>query len=314
MKIPTLLGIALIVTLTALGALYYYYNPAPKENINFQVSNLQVVNITDTQATIIWQTSQPKVGEVEYSSFQMNLKKASDNRDHNQSKARMVHFVSLNNLKPDTKYSYKIKNDEALFPDKALEFKTAKVETGSNDDLTFSFVKPIRGTVLNTNLNPIDESLVLVKIEGAQELATFSSTAGNFIMPLKTVLNKSLDKIFTIPNETRAQLIIVKGDLKSEVKIMISEDSLNLPPISIGTNLDLTNYKLKSITKITFSTIPSFGNDFNGDAKVNSLDLALLREAAKSGTVNTQSNFDINKDGIVDQEDVDQFSKSLAGN
>lgn len=311
MKIPTLLGIAMVITLVALGGLYYYYAPDPKPDADFQVSNLQVVNISNTSATVVWQTSSPATGEVEFGQFEQLSEKSSDNRDRTQPQARSVHFVTLNKLKPNTSYSYKIKNNDTPYPDKALGFKTANIPEAKAADLTFSFIKPLKGTVLNTNLNPIDESLIFLKIPGVQDLATFSSTAGNFILPLKSILNKELDKVFIVPPDSLADLTIIKGSFKSDVKIKISKDTINLPPIPIGANLDLTNFKSPTITKITFKG-DQIEFDFNGDSKINSLDMAILREAAGSARgTDTQSRFDINGDGIIDQKDIDIFSKAL---
>ena len=312
MKIPTLLGVALIITLIALVGLYYYYTPKAEES-SVEVTDLKVVNITDSSVSVVWQTSLPSVGQVLYGQSESNFQSADDIRDRGFKRARMVHFVTLNNLKPGAVYKYKISNDNLTLLPKALEFKTAKAQNSSNNQLDFSFPKPLKGTILNADLNPVDESLIFLEIDGAQTLATFSSTAGNFILPLKTVFNKQLDKVFVIPTDTKAKLKVIKGALKSEVSILISGKTINLPPITLGSNLNLENYESQPINQITFSTIPAIGSDFNNDQKVNSLDLALLKEAASSG-VNTQSNFDINKDGIVDLDDVNEFSRSLNGN
>ena len=316
MKIPTLLGMTIIVTLIALTGLYFYYSPSEKTENNSQISDLKVVNLSDTSATIVWQTTTPTIGKVSYSLSEDLSQSASDNRDRGTDKARMVHFVTINNLKSDSKYFYKVKNDDSAYPDKALGFRTARASEESDDPLTFSFIRPLKGTILNTNLNPIDESLIFLQIPGAQEMATFSSTAGNFILPLKKVYNKELDKIFMIPSNTKADLTVVKGVLKSDIKISISDLSVNLPPITIGSSLDLEKFTPSQIKKITFSETAFQGLDFNKDGRINSLDLAMLKEAATlpgAANTQTQSRFDINTDGVIDQKDIDAFSKSLSG-
>lgn len=312
MKIPTLIGIALLITLLASLGLYFYYSKSQQKPVQFQITTLEVVNITNDSAVVVWQTSIPAVGEVMYSQFEPVSEKATDIRDKGQSKPRLIHFVSLNNLKANTKYIYKVKNDSEIMQ-KSLDFKTANIPAKNEEDLNFSFNKPIKGTILNSNLNPIDESLIFLQIPGAQKLATFSSTAGNFILPLKTVLSQDLNQFFTIAPETGANLNVVSGALSSDVKIIISDKTVNLPPIPIGSNLDLSNYKPAPKTKIMFNETPSTGIDFNGDSKVNSLDLAMLREMAKPGGLKGTgtSKFDINSDGAVDQKDVDEFSKIL---
>ncbi len=313
MKIPTLLGITLIIAITGSSLYWFFYRQTPIGSPKIQVSELEVVNIFDTSATVIWQTKIPALGEVSYGQSDLLGKKVPDNRNRFDPKPRLTHFVTITNLKPDTQYFYKVGSDSNFYPEKAMAFKTAPAIDPSND-LEFSFIKPLKGTILSTNLNPIDESLVLLKIPGAQNLATFSSTAGNFILPLKLVLSEDLSQVFFIPEGSRSSLIIKKGDLSSSVKILISENAVNLPPVPIGNNLDLENYKPQQITKISFGENVPIRLDFNNDQKINSLDLATLRSQVNSKNIPDTENlnkFDVNADGVLDQKDINAFSKTL---
>lgn len=316
MKIPTLLGITLIIAIIGSLVYWFFYRQTIPLGQQIQVKELQAVNISDTSTTLVWQTNTPAFGEVNYGQTQKLGLKASDNRNRFDPKPRLTHFVTITNLKPDTQYFYKISSDSYFYPEKAAAFKTAPAIDPSND-LEFSFIKPLKGTILNTNLNPIDESLIFIKIPGAQNLATFSSTSGNFILPLKLVLSEDLSQVFFIPEGTPAKLSIKKGDLTSEVKILISDKTINLPPIPIGNNLDLENFQPQSITKISFGERTQIKLDFNNDSKINSLDLAMLRAQINSrGTPSTENlnRYDVNPDGILDQKDIDAFSKTLQVN
>lgn len=311
MKIPTLIGIALIVALIGSLGLWFYSRETPVED-KIEVLDLQTANISGDTATIVWQTNSPAIGEVLFAETENLSQTAPDNRDSKSPLSRITHFVTIKNIKPDTKYFYKIKNNNSITPEKALGFKTSNLKP--SEDLDFSFLKPIKGTILNTNLNPIDESLIFLEIPGAQPLASFSSTAGNFILPLKLVLSKDETKIFNIPQDTQATISVKKGKLESRVKIVISDSTVNLPPIAIGNNLDLSNYVHAPITAISFGKESPVSLDFNSDGIINSLDLAILR--GKAGTnsllnIQERQKFDTNSDGIVDQKDVDNFSKTL---
>lgn len=314
MKIPTLIGLTLIIALIA-SAILFFYRQKPENRQEVAVTDLQAVNIFDNSATIVWQTAQPVIGEVTFGQSENLNEKARDNRDRGQSEPRVTHFVTLRNLKPSTKYFYKVNNNAAEYPEKIMEFTTA-VSPPTSDEPSFSFLKPLKGTLLSINLNPIDESLIFLTIPGAQNLATFSSTAGNFILPLKQVYNQNLDQLFTIAPDTPATLMIQKGNLQSKVNILISDTTVNLPPVSIGNNLDLTNYQPQPISAITIGQTAKVKLDFNSDGIVNSLDLAILRGKANSELVLTleeQSGYDVNLDGIVDQKDVDEYSRALTG-
>lgn len=315
MKIPTLIGIALIIALIGSLGFWFFSREKTKNEPGFEISDLQVANIADNTATVIWQTSLPSIGQVLYGqSDNLNLK-SPDNRDSKQPGARITHFVTLKNLKPDTDYFYKIMNNSSNYPEKTLKFKTADIN--NVDELNFSFLRPLKGTILNTDLNPIEESLIFLEINGAQNLATFSSTAGNFILPLKLVLSKDLNQIFNVPQNTSATLTVKKGRLESRVKLAISDSTVRLPPITIGANLDLSNYTQPPIATISIGQSRKGTFDFNTDGTINSLDLAILRGKVGSRSLlrpEDQVKFDINSDGIVDQEDINLFSKSLVTN
>lgn len=316
MKIPTLLGLTILIALIASSGVYYFYlRPKASESIQVQVNDLQVVNVFNDAVTVVWQTNEPTIGKVLYGKAEPLENQASDNRDRTQGVGRLVHFVTINSLEPNTSYKFRVMNNETVSPEVG-EFKTAGAR--EDEEIIFSFNKPLKGTVLNTNLNPIDESLVFLNISGAQPLATFSSTAGNFILPLKTVLNKELDELMVIESGTSAEVLIVKGQVRSNLKLRLNEENNTLPPVSIGTNLDLTNYKKEPLSTINFSeALTSINYDFNNDSRINSLDLAILRGAVSARTATDPDNikkFDLNFDGIINQADIDTFSKRLTGN
>ncbi len=317
MKIPTLLGITLLLTLIASGFIYYFYlKPASKSPNQILVSDLQVVNVFNNAVTIVWQTNSPSIGTVSYSTDDSFEETGRDNRDRTQKIARRIHFVTLNSLQAGTDYKFKIFNNDEQYSEIG-NFKTADIPASDDNQIIFSFPKPLKGTVLNTNFNPVDESLIFLDIPGAQPLATFSSTSGNFILPLKTILNKEKTEILVIESGTNAEIRVLKGANKADVKIKLTEEGVNLPPITIGTSLNLINYKKEPISKINFGdTIASINYDFNNDSRINSLDLAILREAAssKNTAIDSIKRFDLNFDGIIDQSDVEVFSRRLTGN
>lgn len=312
MKIPTLIGIALLLALIGSMVFWFFNREETQRKFNFEIRDLQVVNMADNTVTIVWQTNSPSIGEVYFGESGNLNQKSSDNRDYKKPSERLTHFVTLKNLKPNTRYLYRITNNSISYPEDPLEFKTATIN--NSDELNFSFLKPLKGTILNTNLNPIDESLIYLEIPGAQNLVTFSSTAGNFILPLKLVLSKDLNKVFNIPPDTQATLTIKKGKLESKVKLSISDSTVNLPPTPIGSNLDLSNYVQPPFTIISVGQGKVGSLDFNGDGIINSLDLAILRGKVGSKTLlgpEEQVKFDINSDGVVDKDDIDIFARSL---
>jgi len=67
-KIPTLLGLALLFTATFLGVAIYLYNQEVDKKIrtSLEPQNINIINITDTGATIYWQTKVETTGIIHF--------------------------------------------------------------------------------------------------------------------------------------------------------------------------------------------------------------------------------------------------------
>lgn len=312
-KIPTLLGLSLLITALVLGIFIYIYNQnvQTEQKELFTPSEVEVINLNSNQATIIWWTDKPTVGKVTFGTGNSLNQLQADNRDISETRTRQVHFVTLRNLQPETSYKYQIISNGFNFPDKPLTFQTAKALEESTSN------QPIRGSVLNTNLNPIDEALVFIRIENAAKMATFTSTAGNFIIPLKELRTADLSSPFPLNSTTPATLTIKKGNLQSEVQISLPlEDSQLLPPLTIGQNINLQDLLIQAPqSNNSGSATPVESVDLNGDGKTNSLDLAIITQNnGKQVTTITDEAIkkaDINKDGTIDKKDSDLLLSSL---
>lgn len=313
-KIPTLLGLSLLITALVLGIGIYLYQQktlAAQRNINTP-KDIQVINLTDSQATIIWWTDEPSTGQIKYSNGNLPDQLQKDNRDLSEISTHQVHFVTLRNLSPESNYSYQVVSSGFFYPEKPLTFTTAKALEESPQN------RPLRGSVLNVNLNPIDEALVFLQINGAAQMATFTSTAGNFIIPLKELRTTDLSSPFTIAANTPATLTIKKGDKQSQVDLILPlSDKQLLPPLTLGQNINLRDLLTQTtpVKNISNTAEPSPDFDLNKDNKINSLDLAILTQN-KNKKIDEKSSeelkkADLNKDGVINQSDADLLVAKL---
>jgi hypothetical protein len=316
MKIPTILGLALIITTVSLGIvlLYSQNKAAGEEKTRIEPKEIQVLNISDTQATVIWQTNSPAIGRIAYGTSSSLDNTASDNRDRTSVQEHQIHFVTLRQLNPETTYYYKVLSNGHSFPSEFKSFKTAKKLAEKLEN------KPIRGSVLNINLNPIDEALVFLEIDNAQEFATFTSTAGNFILPLTQLRTQDLAYPFSINSNTQAKLIIKKGNLTSEVNLTLPlPNNQLLPPLVIGQNIDLKDLITHSTTEakpLDQTSSPKENKfDLNSDNKTNSLDLAIVLDHFGQSVGNNAEEqlkkSDLNGDAKIDQKDIDLLTLNL---
>lgn len=299
-KFPTLASLLLIIGILSLEFFIFPFNQELKGQVlslttsstNPQqlAKEIKVTNLTDTQATIIWNTKTPELSEVIWGDTK-NLKNLSiDDRTNFKNTPSLTHYVTLKNLKPNTTYFLKIRSNNAYHPSEPLTFKTLSSQTLSSNS-------PVIGIILNENLDPIDESLITLDID--TPLATYSTTNGNFLLPLNLI-----EKFQSSENYS---LFISKGNKISSVKLTLPITD-PLPPIIIGQNFDFTTKEqTTNILSTTASSSESAKYDFNRDGQVNSIDLGnMLRNLNGSSLL-----YDLNNDKKVDRKDFEILKSQI---
>lgn len=307
MKIPTLFGIFLLITALALGAVLFYLKKNQEASAGdlIQPQNIIVANLSANQATVTWQTNTQSKGAVSWGEGKSLQEISFDDREGYKDKSSFVHFVSLKNLKPKTQYSFKVKSDKFSFPkDQPIEFKTA-----SEDDSQTIFYKPLIGSILDYNLKPVPEALIILNVADNLPQASISDENGNFLLAVNNLRNKALIKQ-SLDSQTPAVLVISLGDIKSNISLTLPFDKSFLPPIILGQDLDISSQIAK--VNIDEEEIPSTLSDpldLNGDGKINALDVSIIFD--NYGKNPEIKEADLNSDGVVDNQDLQIIKKGL---
>ncbi len=317
MKIPTLLGLTFLTLAVTVGIILVIYksvflNISKSEVV--EPKKIEILNITPHSATVIWLTDKRASGLLSWGDSSSLGNSQNDIRDKEAPVPHLTHIVTIENLNPDTSYFFKVRSGPLFYPASSISFKTAKELSDQKLDELKSVNKPIIGVVVDADLKPVDEALVIFKIDGAQEIATITSTAGNFILPTVNLINSTLSDIFPLTKIGIATLVIERGLLQSEIKISMPPLSSPLPKIVLGQNSDFTSIvEASSSSAKADNSIGKNPYDLNGDGVVNSLDLTILLQSLGKTGKDPKFNkaADLNGDGIVDQKDVDLFKKAL---
>lgn len=273
-KIPTVVGIALLLIAIFLGVFIYKQNQIKAKQGIIQVTplDIQTVNITDNQATIIWQTKTPATGLVSFGTNQFLGDSQNDDRDQNNLEPRLTHFVTLKNLSANTTYFFKVRSGAYFYPDSPLSFKTPQPISVTQESSTSAHLNsPIFGVLLDSNLTPIQDAIIELKVPNGSELATLTTTAGNFILPLVNLRKADLTDNFILDQRTQAVLIAKREDLTSNVKITLPTTDTPLPKIILGQDSDFS-----FLNTATGSAQRANPLDLNDDSKVNALDTAIV--------------------------------------
>ncbi|HLD26917.1 MAG TPA: fibronectin type III domain-containing protein [Patescibacteria group bacterium] len=162
---------------------------------------IEVTNISDSTATIIWKTDIKAKGWILFGTNKNTLTtSAFDDRDTTDHKnAFTQHHATLKHLNENSTYYFKI-------------ISTQKIHTSTNN-APFYFktspllslqkgVKPAFGKGINTNGSPLVESLILFKVDDAITLSTLTKTTGEWLIPLFSLINKRTYQPLVFTNTT----------------------------------------------------------------------------------------------------------------
>ena len=237
-RIPTLLGMLLIAI--GIGVTSFLVSrgiitigrAGPSQN----PQAIRITNISDTSFTVSYRTSGSVPGSVAYGKTKELGEVALDDRDQQSGTANnyYVHSITLRNLQPNTPYFFSITSGDASFLNNGEPFS---LTTASKNIITPTQQKPLSGKVIATDAKPPPEAIVYLSIANAQTLSVLTKSDGTFIIPLNTLLNKSISAPFTLSETTLLSLLVLGQTEKSNVDLTITQSN-PVPVITLSQNYD----------------------------------------------------------------------------
>lgn len=235
-RIPTLLGLVLVVALVA--AVGFTTQAVQKITKIFSraedvssVTNVDIANLTDTSVTVFWSTETKTAGAVFYGkSSGLGESVAVDDRDHNSAGSKyFVHFVRLTGLQPNTKYFYKIGVDTKTVGNPTKSDAPYEITTLPANK-SGPIIDPIFGKVLDSSGNPIASVLTIWQSRGDQKIASLSKSDGSYVLPIGNA-NPSDGAAETI------SLNVGGGNPTATITCQIGKDR-PLPIVKLGETID----------------------------------------------------------------------------
>jgi hypothetical protein len=205
-----------------------------------------VSNLTSTSVTISWTTSDQVVGLVNYGNSADSLNNAAtDNRDDDVSGRYNLHYVTINNLTPETQYLFEISSSNQIFDDNGTPYSFTTLPT--SDDL--STPTSITGTLEGD----VSSAIIYAHATLDGNISTTVSTREtdpNYALVKGTMRDPQTGEIFDVEN---ANVVIsaVNSDLqRGSVRMAGSKD--NAPDIQLSSNSSL--YDPAEIVNLTEDT------------------------------------------------------------
>lgn len=303
LKIPTLLGIGVILTGIVVGVFLVLReqtiisSAAPSQT----PQNITVSNIEDSTVVISWQTLSSVSGFVTFGQTSPNEQTALDDRDTNPPtggpQPHLIHYVTLKNLLPKTTYLYKISSGKLL--SKVSTFTTASPSNSQNN------FGPIIGSVLDSG-KPLNEGIAFVSLSGGVIQTSLIKNLGNFLIPLTKVRKEDLSDTLVLEKDMNAKITVVSSNNQESVAVFnLNPEGVNLPPINLGESVDLTNLPTPTPTPMIDPTI----YDLNKDGKINSADYSIAQK--NKGKKLSSIKKDLQQDQLIDQLYLDELTKVI---
>lgn len=296
-RIPTLIALAILTIGTVAGVFLasqkQFFNS--RASVSAQPKNITIANVSSRSFSVYWTTDIPETGFLQSGVTSSLLDKNTlDERDQDAPKKHQLHFITVNNLYPGTTYFFKVYSGAEAFPKSEI----LEVRTSSLDVETKNY-PAITGNVLDSNLSPIDEAIITLEIPGAQPRATITKLSGSFNISLSDLKIENLSQGFEIVGpDLFAKLKAFNNSLNSTVNLSLPLQKPNLPAIVLGENRDLA------------APSPTPNYDINADNALNQLDHSALITLIQTTKYKTEA--DLNKDGKVDQKDLEILDSVIA--
>lgn len=304
-RIPTILGLGVLVFGLVIGMFLVSQNQSlfTKAAPSMIPKNITVLNLDSSSASIFWQTDQPSSGFIQ-AGIATNLDHTfTDERDLGQVGGKhLFHFVTLTDLKPQTTYHYRLFAGSSFYPqDTPLTVKTT-------EEIAPSSQKPLIGRLVDQVKKPVEEALIVLQLDKAQPIGTILKLSGNFILPLANLKTQTLDRLLDLESTVSAKLIITTPSSVNTVLLNLPFNSLSLPVLMVGQDLDLIPKAATTSSSIK-ATNGLIRFDLNKDGVINVLDYAII--VNNLGKNPKRKAADLNGDGIVDQKDLDLINQFL---
>jgi hypothetical protein len=220
---------------------------------------VQVTNVSDTSFTVSYLTDDPQLGSLTYGKDSSLGSTMLDDRDqpiNNPAKHRL-HYITIKNLTPGTKYNYAITSGGDTFKDNDnfFEVTTAPVITASA-----SAQAPLKGKVtLDDGTIPV-EGIVSVSADNSQTVSALLRQDGSYEVPLNTVRTQDLSANTSYSEDTLLHITIADPQHQSVAEVTAKEAG-NVPMMTLSKNYDFsassTDTEASASAAITPVTLPS---------------------------------------------------------
>lgn len=258
--LPRIFGI--FVLIFSLGTIFWLSRNVVLFDTEAALGNtpkdVQVSNIQEDSLTVSFVTDGSVVGSITYGK-DINLGEvAFDDRDIEGSMPHTVHYITLKNLTPNTKYLFSIVSGDGVFKKDESHFEatTASGPVAKNSNETLA-----SGKVMLESGSAPTEAIAYLKSENppSELISTLVKPDGSYTLNLSSLRKSDLSDIIPLSENTTLELQIIDNVSKSTLSFLSSQAN-PIPPIALSKNYNFVtgNDPIASTTASDSAQITGF--------------------------------------------------------
>ncbi|MDP3955527.1 MAG: fibronectin type III domain-containing protein [bacterium] len=301
-KIPTIIGF-IILTVGLILGLFMVQNGQVfflRANPEYTPIQVKLTNVTEASFSVSWVTEKDATGFVKFGESSSSLGQTlTDDRDQATSQTNnfLNHHVTIKNLKPATKYYFKLGSQGRTYDNsgKPYEILTGPSLTGGPPPSDVA-----SGTVLTADGAKAAGAVVYLSMANMTPQSALVGADGTWLIPLSTALGANLSTFVSYDKKAQIEEIFVQGAQGVSATAIVTTGNDNpTPQITLGKTYDFRKTSPQDEEQLTAS---SSGNqtkeeEISKESKFTFEELGpptLASEAAELSITNPTQGEDLN--------------------
>lgn len=220
-KIPTVL--AVLVGVGILAAVFKFAVPSQKTQATKKgLQSIEITNVFAGQVTVLWKTEGKQKGWIAYGGSEDDLTQVgTDERDGREHTARLYHYVTLKDLKKDTRYFFKITDGDTFLENGGKSLFTFKT-IGNIDQI--NNLKPAYGRIVDKSGAPFQDAIITLSAKNIYPVSTLSKSTGEWLIPLNYTVDKNTGKFISLsPSQPVRIHVYSEGEKETIVTALVQQ-------------------------------------------------------------------------------------------
>lgn len=281
-RIPTILGLLVLLVGLVVGIFLvqsgqvFFLRASPE----ITPDEVKITNVSDTYFTVSWITQKETSGFIKFGESSTLEQTTTDDRDQvsGQTGSFNTHHITVKNLKPQTRYYFKLGSGGRIFDDhgKPYEIKTA----------SSSPVPPLSdlasGKVFLPEKIPAEGAIVYLSLSNTTPQSTLVGANGSWLIALSTAYALDLAGLASYDPSAQTEEIYVQGGKNGKANAITTTANDNpVSDIILGKSYDFREQGQATSSAQTTGTIPKLTGPIS--SKFSLLEMGTPTLATESG-------------------------------